>query len=440
MSFLRRIFNSTASASPAQPDIAFGRYTDAYKPDQLFETAVQEFEAGEVQQAYRNFLQYLKDSQQDNITCKEADGVLSFDFWQGSQHVYGTITNDKIRVESRVAQADDLNVGFLRRLMEYNFRLQYSRFTLDNENCLTIVFDSHTVDGSPLKLLHAFRELAIHADKQDDLLLEEFRSLSPAEPRLFGEIPMEEKEVKYAFIQRSIGAVFTLINNAKPDPHKYAVNYAYSILALTFKLDYLIKPEGFMMDTLERIRGIFFQKSDRTAQMKVTAACKELQQLLDRPKEAFFREMYRTRSTFGINPAVNLATIVNSIEGEMPKMDWPMQQNYAALALAVPDYIVSSALFHHTPPAPVRELFHLYWQIREAGFFEDLGFDLDYVDAAGAMDKKAILQEIKNIAQRHRMVYPHLKPIVQNLVFDGPIAFTRSYLQMLKSLNLTKTP
>ncbi|MBN8683510.1 MAG: hypothetical protein J0L99_12750 [Chitinophagales bacterium] len=438
MSILQRLFGSSGSEKQ-HPTVVFGRYTDAYKPSDGFDRAVALFESGEIMPAYQLFLEYLRDEQEENIQWRTEGNTLHFDFWQGSQHIYGTATPEKVRVESKVVHAGELNIGFLRRLMEYNFRLKFSRFTLDDENCLTIVFDTFTEDGSPLKLMHALRELAIHADKQDDLLLEEFRSLSPAEPRLFGELPEAEKQVKYQFIQSSIDRLADLLENGKPEAEKYPSNYAYLILALAFKLDYLVKPEGFMMDTLEKIRGIFFLKSERNAQMKISAARKEFQKLQTRDEAALAREMYRTKNTFGINPAVNHNTIVSMIDGELPKMDWPQQQGYEHLALAVPDYIVGFTLFHHTPPRPDKELLHLYLQIREQAFFQALGFEQVW-HSNGVFDKKAITQEIKAIAERNRKQYPHLKPDFGLLEFENACAFFRSFLILLKNLNLSTAP
>ncbi len=195
-----------------------------------------------------------------------------------------------MKAESKIARTDDLNVGFLRRLMEANFNLKFSRFALDDENSLTILFDTHTTDGSPLKLLYALRELAIHADKQDDLLLDEFKVLRPAQERTFGDIPEAEKEVKYNYLCREIERAFAEIDKGKPDRNQYPGTYAYLYLALAFKLDYLIRPEGFMMDALDRIHGIYFAKNDRSPQVKVTNIKKELQKLLERPKEAFSKK------------------------------------------------------------------------------------------------------------------------------------------------------
>ncbi|MDO8970851.1 MAG: hypothetical protein Q7U74_09200, partial [Saprospiraceae bacterium] len=262
MDFITRLFGF--QSNPEQPDIPFGRFSDAYKTDeqqQAFDRALEAFEQGDHLAAYRDFFKFLKDenAQTPNINWEEKDDEIHFELWQGSQHITGIANAEKVKAESRVARANDLNVGFMRRLMEANFNLKFSRFALDEENNLCIVFDTRTADGSPLKILHALRELSIHADKQDDLLLGEFASaLSPAEDRNFGEISEAEKETKYAYICNSIEAVFAEIDKGKPDPNTYPGTYAYQLLALAFRLDYLVKPEGFMMDLLERVYATYF--------------------------------------------------------------------------------------------------------------------------------------------------------------------------------------
>ncbi len=439
MNFFQRLFGDTTEPT-AGPNIPFGRYSDAYKSEEqqaFFDRSIEQFEQGEALVAYRTFFEYLKNAAGDNITWQEKPDGLHFEFWQGSQRIVGLANEEKVRVESKLVQADDLNVGFLRRLMEYNFNLKFSRFALSPENQLAIRFDTYTSDGSPLKLLHALRELAIHADKQDDLLLDEFRNLRPVETAGFGDLPVAEKEQKYLHIRRDIERVFALLDQAKPDPNQYPGTYAYLLLALAFRLDYLIKPEGFMMDTMERIHTIYFSKNERTPQMKVTAIRKELQKLLDRPQDDFFREMYRTRSTFGINPAVNHDAIANLIQGEMANMDWPLQQNYPELALAVPQYIAGFALFHYAPPKPDRELLHLFFQVTEPQFFTALGFKRAYADQEGRLLKNEILKEIKTITDRNRSAFPRLRPDLNRLDFASMTLFSRSFLLMIKDLDLT---
>ncbi len=442
MDFITRLFGFQKTAQ--QPDIPFGRFSDAYKSDaqqQAFDRSMESFEQGEHLKAYRDFLTFLKDedAKVPNITWQETESEIRFELWQGSQRITGFANAEKVKAESKVARADDLNVGFMRRLMEANFNLKFSRFALDADNNISIVFDTRTSDGSPLKVLHALRELSIHADKQDDLLLGEFaHALSPAEERDLGNISDTEKEVKYAYICRSIEAAFAEIDKGKPDPNTYPGSYAYLLLALAFRLDYLIKPEGFMMDLLEKIYAAYFTKNNLTPQVKVQQMRREFQTLLDRPKEEIFKEMYRTRSTFGANPAVPHGTLASFIGGELANMEWPIQQGHDTLAFAVSQYVVGFTLFHQAPPKPDREFLHLFFQITESAFFRELGFHIPFTDATGKLQKAEILKEIKHIVERNRGQFTRLRPNTNGLDFASHTLFGKSFLLMLKDLDLTK--
>lgn len=436
MSFFERLFGTRQQPVP---DISFGRYTDAYKTSgqqAAWNRSLELFDQGDHLGAYREFLTYLRDERTDNVQWKEDTGVLHFEFWQGSQRITGQATAEKVVAESKVAQADDLNVGFLRRLMEYNYALKFCRFALDPDNNLTLRFDTSGIDGSPLKLLHALRELAIHADKQDDLLLDEFRTLRPVEKRIEADIPEAEKEIKYNYLRREIEAAFAMIDQAKPDPNQFPGGYAYLLLSLSFRLDYLVRPEGFIMDVLERVYGIYFAKDERSNQLKIIALRKELQKILDRPKELIFNELYRTRSTFGINVPANHERLVSLIDGELPNMDWHLNQNHLELALAVPQYIVGNALFQNVPPKPDRELLHLFYQITEPDFFRELGFPT-YTTPGGTPDKRLVGQAIRAIADQNRLEYPKLKPDLGRLDFSSLPLFARSYLDMIRYLDLS---
>ena len=61
----------------------------------------------------------------------------------------------------------------MRRLVESNYVLEYSRYGLDDDDNLVIKFDTSALDASPYKLYYALKEVAANADKQDDLLLDE---------------------------------------------------------------------------------------------------------------------------------------------------------------------------------------------------------------------------------------------------------------------------
>jgi hypothetical protein len=193
-----------------------------------------------------------------------------------------------------------------------------------------------------------------------------------------------------------------------------------------------------MMDVMERIHAIYFAKNDKTPHAKIAAIRKEYQKLLERSKDDFFKEMYRTRSTFGVNPPVGHNTIAALIDGELPNMEWPLNQNHVTLARAVPMYIAGFALFHYTPPKPTRELLYLFYQVLEPDFFRDLGFTQQLSLPDGKPNKSAILSEISTIRDRNKADYARIKIHTDRLSFASEVLFAKTYMQMIRDMELNK--
>lgn len=439
MSLFDRLFRtSNTSASNASLDIKFGRYTDSYKTPlnyQAWEQSLALFEEQRYLDAYRAFFQYLRDEREDNVRWWTDDGVLYFEFFQGSKKITGFANDHKFQAESKIAFSEALNVGFMRRLIERNFILQFSRFALDPKNHLVILFDTPKVDASPHKLYMALRELAINADKQDDLLLDEFKMLQAVEADHLQEIPLLEKEAKYNFIQTAIQSTLREVQDGPLNREQYPGAVAYLLLNLVFKLDYLIKPEGYMMEELERIQRQYFTKDNKSNIDKNLLLAKDLQKLSERPKDEFFKEMYRVRSTFGITTPVTHDKLVALIDTELPQMDWYCDHGYQSVALAITGYIVSSGLFNYALPKPDRDLLHLYMQVTEGDYFRALGFKNDYVDkASGTPNRRAIRRAVEDIVEENREQFPRLNPRLSEVDFSSLPKFCRTYLLMVKGL------
>ena len=214
MGFFNKIFG-LGKKELIQPDIQFGRYTDSYKtPEQYkaWDHSIDAFEKGNYLVSYRQFFQYLGNATVNNVYVEEKDGRLHFEVLQGSKKITGFADNKKVKVATKVVQADDLNVSFMRRLMEENYKMKYSCFALDEENDISIIFTTYVVDGSPYKIYAALKEVATKADKLDDLLIEEFDVLHHTDASLLEEINTTEKEVKYTFIQNNIKTVLQQID------------------------------------------------------------------------------------------------------------------------------------------------------------------------------------------------------------------------------------
>lgn len=441
MGLLDRLLGK-ASADAEQPAIKFGRYTDSYKVASRYDAwdrAQDLYEAGQFLESYSAFLLYLRDEEEDNVRWEQVKGGLKFELYQGSKKITGTATPHKLRVEAPVVKAESFNIGVLRRLLEQNFDLKYCRFTLDEAGNIVIVFDTYTLDGSPYKLYYALREAAIKADKQDDLLLEEFRNLQPVETTHLEELPQEEKEAKYHYITTAIGAVIHEVEYGALDCSRYASSYGYLLLDLIFRLDYLIKPEGFMMETLEQLHRKYYENDGKNTASKNEDLCRGLKELAKRPAQDFYREMYRGRSTFGITHMVNHDRVVSIINGELYHMDWYIENGHERMALAISGYIVGFCLFNYAVPKPDRDLFHLYYQITEPAYFNELGYTVQYYDpAAQKLDKRSIRRAIHKIVDQNKARFPNFQFPTGSLRYESLPVFARSYLNATRSLNLVK--
>ena len=145
MSIWNRLFGKKAEPTKPQPRIKFGRYTDSYKQPPQYEAwdaAINKFEEQDYLGSYNALFRYLRDEREDNVRWVEENGTIKFEILQGSKRVTGTANAQKFVAEARIVYADNLGVTVMRRLVESNFVLEYSRYGLDDDNNLVIKFDT----------------------------------------------------------------------------------------------------------------------------------------------------------------------------------------------------------------------------------------------------------------------------------------------------------
>jgi hypothetical protein len=441
MSLLKRLFGE-GNSTVQQSDTAFGRFTDSYKtPEQYaaWDKSLLYFEQDDYLDSFKEFFKYLRDERRDNVRWREENGVIYFELFQGSKKIHGQANARKFIAEAKVAATTELNIAFMRRLIEQNFELKYGRFALDEDNDITILFDTYTLDGSPYKLYFALKEIAVNADKMDDLLIEEFPSLKPVASHHIEEVPEKVKQVKYDFIQKEIKEVLEEIDNGKLREDQYPGAIAYLLLDLCYKLDYLISSEGYMMEVLERIHRKYFENDGNPVTQKNQVMRKELERLMERPRDAFFKEMYRVNATFGITTPVSHDKVVSFIDGELQHMPWYKDNGHSRIALSIPGYIVGYCLFNYAVPMPVQELFHIYLQIMEPEFFRAMDISVPFLPDTGfKVKKKALKKAFSTIEKKYNADFPELELSTTGLELDDPCEFAFTYLTMIRNLKVVK--
>ncbi|MEO0333892.1 MAG: hypothetical protein AAF223_19835, partial [Bacteroidota bacterium] len=152
----------------------------------------------------------------------------------------------------------------------------------------------------------------------------------------------------------------------------------------------------------------------------------------------FAQELYAGKSTFGITLPANHDRLASLIDNELPNMDWYQDNGYPEVARAVPGYIAGYALFNYAVPPPDRDLLQLYYRVCEDSYFQKLGYKQQFLDRDGRPARRAIRAAITDITDRHTDDYPRLRPALSQLSFDTLMDFGRSYLRMVRELDLSK--
>jgi hypothetical protein len=406
---------------PADPGIPFGRYSDNNKPlakVNRWTDADNFFKEKKYPESLDAFFDYMRDDLAGNVVYERNGAEGRFEFYQGSKMVRGTFNHEELKAEVTLARMPQPSVPVMRRLLEMNFNLFYSRFALDNER-LCMRFDSDAEAASPSKLYYGLKELATKADKQDDLLVQDFAILETADSEHLAVVPQAEKEVKYQYLQQWIGETVELISGLDAD--KFSGGIAYLLLTLIYRIDYLVTPEGKLLNDLEKISGIYFKKDERPVIEKnrdMTEAFKAIKAI---PKEEIFKYLLRSKYTFSIVAPQQYKTVADSIHGANQNMIWYRDNNYPYIANQITEYGIGFCQYSYSLPRAITELYHLYMMVNYSAFFKALGYKTEYYDPAkNQFDQDEITDRIKTA----------------NLRFDSLVNFNLTYTNEMEFLNM----
>jgi hypothetical protein len=434
---LSSLFSRVKKIEFAEPDIKFGRYSDNNKSVekvQRWNEADAMFKNKNHHQSIAAFFDYLKDESVENVFHEQNGSEGIFSFYQGSKIIKGFYNKDVFQTETTLALMPQPNVPVMRRLLEMNFTLNYTRYAIKN-NELFMKFDSDIETANPGKLYYGLKELAIKADKQDDLLVQDFTTLLPVETNHIIEISEEEKGIKYKYFQKWIAETLELI--ATVDADKYSGGIAYLLLALIYRIDFLIVPEGKLLVEIEKVIEIYFKKDDRLVTQKNAEMIEELVKLHSRSKEEVFPYLFQSRYTFSVVTPQNHKVIADAIYNANQNIAWYKENKHLQIAVQISEYSLSYSQHTYSLPRPLTELFLIFMMTNYPEFFEQLGFKKHYYNKEkNEFNKEAILQSIDNIQQAWAPKYPGLKMKKDKLKFDNLLSFNQSFASEIEFLNV----
>lgn len=419
-------------------EVKLGRYSDSFKPKEkteFWDECEKLFEEKKILDSYNVFFRYISNDEQDSVKTAGENSGIKFEIIQGTKIIRGFADDKKVTAESHIAEFDPPkggSVAIMRRLLEMNFQLFYSRFALKS-NLICIKFDTSTADGSPRKLYYALKELATRADKQDDLLLQDFVMLKPVETAPIEILPGNEKEIKYKYYVKWISETIKRTEGLKEDKFTGAV--AYLLLNLLYRIDYLIVPEGALMNELEKISFAYFLRDNKSFEEKNRHLKESFEKMLAMPKEKVTKDFYRTKLTFGIaNPAAHQA-VIDVFNSNLKNVKWFLENKYEDIAYIIYEYSAGYCLFTHGLAKPTVKLFQIIFNILEQDYFSDLGFEKLYSIEEKKFNESLIKKKVKTIIEEGKTQFPQLDFKTENLKFDSMSNFLRTYYTELQGLN-----
>jgi len=418
------------------PDIPFGRYSDNNK---IINKVSRWTEGDELykQQKYQEsldaFFEYLRDEEEQNIVYERNEKEGRFHFYQGSKIVRGEFNAERLQAQVTLARMPQPSVAVMRRLLEMNFNLYYSRYALD-EDRLCMRFDSEMQNANPNKLYYGLKELATKADKQDDLLVEEFVLLQPLDTEHIISITDAEKEVKYSFLQKWIKETLDYINSV--DAEKFSGGIAYLLLALSFRIDYLVTPEGKLLHDLEKIVDIYYRKDEKPITDKNGGMIEGFKKMLERSQDQVFPFLFRSKHVFSIVSPQNHKAVSDAITSAAQNMVWYRDNNHTFMANKVLEYGFSFCQYSYSLPKPLSDLFRLYMHINYGDYFTALGFSqVLYDPLLNRFDEEEIEEQIVAIIESWKKKYLKLQFTIKNLRYNNLVSFNNTYTTEIGNMN-----
>ncbi|HNW89735.1 MAG TPA: hypothetical protein PKN48_08720 [Bacteroidales bacterium] len=443
MSFFKKVFsssdNNAGENTSVSNNVAVGRYTEINKKPaqaEYWKKSQDDFSQKKYLDAFENLLHYMLDPAVENIKISRREGALDFELLQGSKLIFGKADEKKFSAEARIARFDRPSVAFLRKLMNINYILQYSRFAI-KDDIIFLKFDSKTMDASPNKIYYALRELALKCDKIDDNLVGEFEMLHAIDNGHTMDIPENLKEIKYKYLHLWIDEALNKISTLSED--RMSGGISYFLLALLFRIDYLLQPQGALFEDIEKINGIYNAKDNKSTLERNRLMIDELKRIKDKSKEDIFKSFYDVKITFGYVPATSHKQFYEFILEQFKNTNWYYENRYEDIVTSIYEWIIGYSLFYYGLFPATCDFLKLAYTVMQPGYFSEMGAPLNlYNPADKTFDKPAIEKEIQKIVKAHQPEFPNLTILIENLRYKDMNDFLYTYLNELTYLNFAK--
>lgn len=429
LSKIRSIFDRT----PEEPKVQFGRYTSAHPDPQIYVEwvkAVSYFESERYLDSYRSLLAFLK-AGNASVSFSENDSRIQFSMVQGSKIIFGYGNRRKFTAYAQIVLAKTLPFHVARSLLEANYDLKYCAFGLDVHNCIVLQFQTLAEDGSPYKIYQALEELALEADRQDDILGADYHELEPINTYHTQKNSTEISKIKFAFLQSRLADLETQMDRLSILNDSFPGAISYALLDFVYAVDYLIKPAGRLMEQLYSFHDLFFHNNTINVIEKNILILQSLRTLHDLKFSGFRKELYESQSSFAPVERDNTLTLQDLIFAQEKDLIWYSDNGYPEVTKAICGYIVGCALYTMTLSPALVTILQLYYKVQYRPYFISLGFACDFMENNDTILVKKLRKHIKQLVADSK---ENMSIQVKKLKSKEMSLFPREFIGMLNTI------
>ena len=415
--------------------IEFGRFLECNKPykfTKIWKEATDLFKNKKYVESFERFLDYLENPPHSNISKKKAFDKVEFEIVHGSAIIKGTFDDNGLYVTTDIGRYSGAATPLFRDLLIKNYMMNYNTFCIDG-NTVLIKHHSPLSECSPMKLYYAIKEMGMKADIHSQSLFDDFGMLEESYTRAPKEIPEAERDVKVKYLKKWINDALSELSSMTPD--KDANVMSHYLLALSYRIDYLLSPRAKVWKLNDMAVAIY---SDKVLSVpdKIRKMMSYLRDILDMTDEDMKGSFFKTVDTFAIVNASTHNDLVQFFLKEFNSAKYYADRRLDRHTQMVYEQALGYVLYFQGVFPAVRELLTLYYKIFYPEFFEDLGIKCDYYDPVqNKFSKWSIEGQINKIISRNRKTYPKLIFYIQNLRYENKNSFTYSFLNEMTYLN-----
>jgi hypothetical protein len=410
-------------------DFFFGQYSGLEKNKlhyDYFQKAIQNYKAQNFLDAFEYFFRYLQNTDTENLAFTRDKSKIDFSLIQGSKIIRGLINEQDIYADAEIICFEDTETELMYKLLQVNYSLKYCKFAIKN-NIYNLKFHGITTDTNPESLYSALLEMAIYADKYDDLLINEFNNLNPVNTKHIHHIAGKKVNLRLKYLQKLCKDIISTTGDNKN--HNQATVTHYKIINKLYAVNYLISPGGTIKNKIRTLIDTSL-KTDESKKLELNKKIKhDIDELLKSNETELKNDLQEIIKTFPEKEISDLSEIKNYIQQNLNKTRFFSNDYLHENRNLIIKNTILSLPYKFGLTVTHDKILLILWQYYYPDFFNETSFKNVFFTDSNQFDEKSIKNYISSVIRAGKNIGENVYFNINKLSFENEHMFLLSFLE-----------